>query len=303
MKKVIILGGNGFIGRNLAKEVAKNGRYIVTSFDWTELDEMYRLPEVIYRKGNFFDINTLDEIACSNDIIVHAICSINPGNSNEKYLFAYKNDLLYTIELCYLCTKYKKRLVFISSGGTVYGYQTRMPIVEDTLSSPINHYGNLKLCSESTLRTFALQQKADIIIARIANVYGPGQDFTKGVGFIDAVIKRGLSKDEISVFGDGENVRDYIYVRDACKMLISLFDYRGQFNTFNLSTGEGKSQNDIIKEVSKHIPGLKTRYIEHRSVDVKEIILDNSRIKGIYHNSILNIEEGIKKYIEYLQGV
>ena len=151
------------------------------------------------------------------------------------------------------------------------------------------------------MRTFSKQQGADIMIARIANVYGPGQDFKKGVGFIDAVLKSGLTGNTVCIYGDGSVVRDYVYIDDACKMLISLFEYSGNYDTFNIATGEGKSQLDILEIVSRYIPDMKKDFVEERSVDVKKIILDNSRIKSIYKDEILSVSQGVESYIDYLK--
>lgn len=133
-------------------------------------------------------------------------------------------------------------MIFLSSGGTVYGNQSIQPIREDALPKPINHYGNVKLCIENTIRTFNYQTHTKLLIARISNPYGPGQDFNRGVGFIDAALKKSIRKEKIEIWGDGTNVRDYIYIDDVCQMLIMLLEYEGEFDTFNLSSNIGTSK-------------------------------------------------------------
>ena len=294
-KSVAILGGDGFIGRNLIKCLVENGDYNVVSFSNFFENNIKHYDDVEYRVGDFFNEDDLEKIVRDSDILVHAICTINPGNSNEKRYFAYTHDLIYTIKLCELCIEYSKRLVFISSGGTVYGNQTELPIKEDASTNPINHYGCLKLCTEYILKTYALQQEADIIIARIANVYGPGQQFEKGVGFIDAVIKCAMNNKPITVFGDGSTVRDYIYVNDVCKMLMCLFEYQGEYRTFNLSTCVGTSQNEIIEIIKTRFPQVKISYKDGRPVDIHSVVLDNARILSIYTSKITSINYGIEE--------
>ena len=92
-----------------------------------------------------------------------------------------------------------------------------------------------------------IRDSTKILIARISNPYGPGQDFNKGVGFIDAAIKKTIRGEKIEIWGDGNNVRDYIYIDDVCRMLISLFNYQGNYDTFNISSNTGTSQRDIIR--------------------------------------------------------
>ena len=149
---VAVLGANGFIGRNLVRVLLKKS-FHVTAFDLSLKKDIK--GNISWVEGDFFDIKMLEALVKRNDILIHAICTINPGISNKKYMYAYRNDLIQSIELCELCTQYKKKLLFISSGGTVYGTQKYMPIAEETFSYPINHYGNLKLCTENTYRTFA----------------------------------------------------------------------------------------------------------------------------------------------------
>ena len=298
MKKVLILGGSGFIGRNLCLFLSKAG-YEVYSFDLVKPTN-HVLPEVHYIAGDFFDDDDLNSAIEDKDYIIHAISTINPGNSNECYVRGYEKDFLQTVKLCNLLIGRSTRLIFLSSGGTVYGHHEIQPINENVLPQPINHYGNIKLCMENTIRTFNYQMHIKMLIVRISNPYGPGQDFKKGVGFIDAVLKNAISGEPVMVWGDGKNVRDYIYIEDVCKMITSLMEYSGEYDTFNISSGIGVSQNDVIEIVENM--GLKPQivYLDKRSVDVRKIILDNSRIKDVWKKEFVTLREGMEKYYNYL---
>lgn len=298
MKKVLILGGSGFIGANMSLFLVKAG-YEVYSFDMVKPADNL-LAGVCYIEGDFFNDTDLKAAIEDKDYIIHAISTINPGNSNECYIRGYEKDFLQTVKLCNLLVGRNTRLIFLSSGGTVYGYHEVQPIHEAVLPQPINHYGNIKLCMENTIRTFNYQMHIKMLIVRISNPYGPGQDFKKGVGFIDAVLKNVIRNESVVVWGDGNNVRDYIYIEDVCDMIISLMEYSGEYDTFNISSGIGVSQNEII-EIVKEM-GLKPQvtYLDKRSVDVRKIILDNSRIKAVWGKEILALEEGLKRYYDYL---
>ena len=298
MRKILVLGGNGFLGRNLCKYLADCGEKVY-SFDMS-------MPEtaderIEYLAGDFFDDYTLEETVKGMDVIYHAICTLNPGNSNEKCILGYERDFVQTAKLCSYLKDTECRMIFFSSGGTVYGNQEVQPITEDAVPVPINHYGNLKLCIENTMRTFNFQMKKNMLIARISNPYGPGQDYHKGVGFIDAAIKHTIAGETIEIWGDGNVVRDYIYIDDLCRMLYALIEYHGDIEVFNLSSNTGVSQNDIVDILKQIDPAVKVAYKPGRSVDAKKIILDNSRIRSICDFEMVSIEEGIRRYYDYIK--
>ncbi len=296
---VLIIGGNGFIGSNLGRILSDRG-WKVTSFDIAR--PPVTDPRVEYVMGDFFDDNVLAEVIKGRDVIYHALSTINPGNSNDKYMMGYGRDFIQTIKLFDMLKETDTKLIFLSSGGTVYGNQEIQPIKEEATANPINHYGNVKLCIENTLKVFDIQAKSKMMIARISNPYGPGQDHKKGVGFIDAVIRRTLAGEPVEVWGDGENIRDYIYIDDVCNMLGNLASYEGTETTFNVSSNEGTSMKKILEIVKSIDDSVKVEYKPARSVDVRKIILDNSKIMSLYSMELMGIEEGIKSVYKYLKG-
>ena len=297
-KKVLIIGGAGFIGSNLSKYLIKNNMEVYC-FDMSVPEK--RVDGVRYICGDFFDDYSLMQALEGKDYVVHALSTVNPGNSNAKYLQGYERDFIQTTKLCKMIVDKKIRMIFLSSGGTVYGNQEIQPICEEALPRPINHYGNVKLCIENTIRTFNYQAHTKILIARISNPYGPGQDFNKGVGFIDAALKKTIKGEKIEIWGDGNTVRDYISIDDVCRMLMVLFTYDGVFDTFNISSNTGTSQRDIIGMLQEMGLNPQVEYLSARSVDAKKIILNNERIMGIYKESLIPIKDGIREYYGWLE--
>lgn len=298
-KSVLIIGGNGFIGSNLSRHLADRG-WKVTSFDIVM--PPVTDPRVEYIMGDFFDDNVLANAIKGKEIIYHALSTVNPGNSNEKYMMGYGRDFIQTIKLFDMLKEQNAKLIFLSSGGTVYGVQEEQPIKESASARPINHYGNVKLCIENTLRVFDIQAKSKMMIARISNPYGPGQDHNKGVGFIDAVIRKTLAGEPVEVWGDGEIIRDYIYIEDVCKMLGNLAEYEGEETVFNVSSATGTSQNEIINIVKEIDDSVSCVYKPGRSVDVRKIILDNSKIMSVSKVELMGIKDGIRSVYNYLKG-
>lgn len=140
-----------------------------------------------------------------------------------------------------------------------------------------------------------------LLVVRVSNPYGPEQDFTRGVGFIDAALKRTLHQEPTEIWGDGENIRDYIFIEDVCHMIGSLLEYSGKDDTFNISSGVGVSQNEIIRMLQKI--GLRPQviYKNKPSVDIRKIILDNNRIRGVWNHQPIVLKDGLRIYYEYLK--
>lgn len=189
----------------------------------------------------------------------------------------------------------------MSSGGTVYGNCKNEPIYEEYATNPINHYGSIKVCMETMIRTFVKQGVLDAHIARISNPYGPGQDYKKVVGFMGAVVRNALHGNEIEALGDGENIRDYIYITDVCNMLWELCNYEDAEEVFNLSTGKGVSQNQIIAYVGHELGALSVKYLPRRMVELKRTVLANDKICNIYGIELVSTQKDIRKYIDYMK--
>jgi UDP-glucose 4-epimerase len=298
-KKIIIIGGNGFIGGNLGKYLTVRG-YEVTSFDIARPDS--ETKGIKYIEGDFFLEDDLKNAIQGQDVVIHALSTINPGNSNERYMQGYEKDFIQSVKLFSWLAASDQKAIFISSGGTVYGEQNEQPIPETATTYPLNHYGSLKLSLENVIRAFNAQFGGRILIARPSNPYGPGQDYRKGVGFIDAAIKKTLFGETIEIWGDGEVVRDYIFIDDLCAMFEALIEYEGIYDVFNISSGVGTSQNDIIKILKKLGWSPDIVHMDARSVDAKSIVLDNERITNISEFEIMGPEKGLEKYVDYLQN-
>lgn len=294
-KKVIVFGGGGFIGRCLCETLVERG-VEVTAFD----RELSAVPESVRCiQGDFFDERQLAQAIQGQDMIVHAICTINPGSSVEQYMRGYEKDFVQSARLCDLAFRQGKRLLFLSSGGTVYASKNR-PLAEDDPKTPINHYGSLKLCVENMMQAF-VHAGADFRIARIANAYGPGQDYRKGVGFVDAAIKKAMRGETIEIWGDGNIVRDYIYIDDICHMLCDVLAHDGEVRIFNIGTGEGVSQRQVVEVLCTKYGNVDACYKEPRAIDARYLVLNCNRYREMFSHRPRKIKQGIENYISWLQ--
>lgn len=302
MKNILILGANGFIGSNLAKTLVNSSgdeELNITCFDYCETEIDKRVDGVNYITGDFFDDDTLKSIIKCQDVIYHAISTLNPGNSNDMAVVGYERDFIQTVKLCDWIKDTEAKLIFLSSGGTVYGKQDRFPIKEDALPRPINHYGNVKLCIENALRVYHIQSDAKYLVVRISNPYGPGQDSAKGVGFIDAAVRRAIKGEPVEIWGDGSVVRDYIYIDDVCKVLARLGLEECAYDTVNISSGKGISLREIVDIINEIVP-LEVVYKPSRTVDSDINYLDNTRMRELFSDDLVDLKDGIASYYNYL---
>ena len=140
---VMVLGGAGFIGRTLSRYLAQMG-YKVSVFDLVVPED--KDPDIKYYAGKFFDDQTLETLTDGQDIIIHALSTVNPGNSNRNFMQGYTGDFIQTVKLFDLACRKDIRVIFLSSAGTVYGRYDGQPFSERHALQPINHYGSVKVC-------------------------------------------------------------------------------------------------------------------------------------------------------------
>jgi UDP-glucose 4-epimerase len=173
------------------------------------------------------------------------------------------------------------RLVFVSSGGTIYGRADRHPTPEDTPHRPISSYGAGNLAVERLLFVHAERHGLDVRVARVANPYGPFQSGRRGQGVVAALLLHGLRGTPFPLMGDGAMVRDYVAVGDVVEALAMLAAHRGAHRVFNVGSGVGLSLRDLIGRVEtvleRPIP-IDPR--PARALDVPVSILDVSRARA-----------------------
>ena len=289
--RVLIIGGNGFIGSAFARHLAFSG-VAVRSLDICEA--AFPIPGVEYVAGSFFEDSDVLHVLEDCSAVVHAVSTVNPGSSEAHFMRPWSMDVPRSAWLFAECAKRGQRVLFLSSGGTVYGPGAPVPTPESTPLRPANHYGAAKAAIEAAASAASSQQGADIVVARLANPYGPGQDSRRGVGFIDAVVRKALAGEPVEIWGDGSVVRDYIWVGDACRALEALLGYAGPQRVFNVGTGIGSTQLDVIGAVRECGLDPEVRFLPARGVDIGMSVLDCS---------LLGRETGLFGTTDLLSGI
>lgn len=294
-RRALVVGGSGFIGSNLCNALLESG-WDVSSLDLRA--PVGRLPGVRYVEADFFGEGPLERECAGADAVFHALGVLNPGNSAERYRFGYSAELVRTTELFDAATASGARVVYVSSGGTVYA-PAQTPRREDSPLRPANHYGAMKLAAEAALQAFSSQRGVPCVVARLSNPYGPGQDHRRGVGFIAAAVARTLAGEPVRVYGDGSVVRDYIHISDACAALCALGSYEGPHRVFNVGSGAGESQRDVIRLLGELGLRPEVERLPARPVDAPCSVLDCSLMRGKTGVEPRGLRDGLGSYIEW----
>lgn len=297
-KNILILGGNGFLGQNLVLEFCKNKNYNVFVYDISK--PKHRIENITYYVGDLDQSQNIIEIMYNNQInvLIHMISTIIPGSLLDDYVANCKIVQLNTIPLLDYCSKNSILLVYFSSGGTVYGVKGGK-IREDEPTAPISYYGLSKVQIEDLINFYHRRYGMNYLILRPSNPYGCGQNLYGKQGLIAVIMGKLLKDEPIKIFGDGETIRDYIYIDDFVYYVSELISNEVLNETINIGSGEGFSINHILSIVNNLCDGrLKIDYIEARKDDVPNMILDVTRLHNFVKHSNRTLQEGIKAFFE-----
>lgn len=305
--KCLLIGGAGFIGMNLAICLVDAG-YDITVYDCIKnpYDEFYA-SRIQYIQGDYFQEVIDDEIIKMQDMVVLLTCSVGPKTSMDEPEACYGQDIVRMIKLLEQMRKCNvNELLFISSGGTVYGNHKEDILSEDIQTLPINHYGIMKLTQEKILLMYNSLYGMKNVIFRLANPYGVGQRVSSGIGAVTTFLDRIVKEKEIMIYGRGEVVRDYIFIEDAINMICLFLKCRRAAKgipIYNIGTGWGTSIMQVIK-VIEEVTGKTAKIIfqNERSIDVQRNVLDTKKIQSIIGEySCLTLKEGINIYYNMLE--
>lgn len=303
--KCIIFGGGGFIGANLAEELVNNGYRVVIfdrpGFDRKNLANVNDLVQII--EGDFNNEVDVEKALTGVSFIFHLISSTIPSVSMDNYLFDIETNLIPSVKLINILknTKGIRKLIFMSSGGTVYGIPQKDPISESHAINPISSYGIIKATIERYLLLCEQIYNIDVLIFRLANPYGRYQNPKGKQGVIPVFLYKVMTDQPIDIWGDGSVIRDYIGVRDVVELLGLSILVNSKHTIYNLGSGRGHSLKEII-EVIEATTGKKAlvNYHPSRSFDVPSNILDVARVKQDFNwTPKINIEKGIEELFLY----
>lgn len=297
MKKCLVLGAGGFIGKALCRQISR--KYEVIAYDRVYTSELETINDITYIVGDFTKTKDFTDLLQGVDVIFHLISTTLPSDDTSHIGKEIMDNIIPTVALLESMVKNNvKDIIFFSSGGTVYGETGDKLNTTDSQLNPICSYGVQKKVIESYLQFYGVRYGINYKIARITNPYGIGQDINKTQGVIPIFIRKILDNNEITIIGDGTEVRDYIYMDDLISFIEKILEYEGDKHVFNVGTGEVSSLNQIIDKIER-IAGREFKnkfYSEKRKCDVSKSLLEVEETWNILdYKPQVTLDEGIQK--------
>jgi len=304
---VMVIGGDGFIGSHLVDRLVELG-HRVTVFD--------RCPHLVTRNleqhkgairvisGEFANKIDLMNGLRGNDIVFHFVWASTPITSwNDPYLEVDENIRL-SVKLAEAAVESGiKKIVFPSSGGTVYGIQQHNKVNESCLPNPVSPYGIAKLSVEHFLNYYRKSANLSCDVYRIGNAFGPRQPGSSAQGVIAVWMSKILSGEKIIVYGDHETLRDYVYVKDIAHLVAYSMTNLDQSGTMNIGTGQGTSIMELL-DIFKMVIDIPFNYEikPKRPSDNSSVVLDNSLILSYFPDfSFSALDEKIRETWHFLR--
>ena len=298
--KVAILGASSFIGMHVAKNILSSGAKVSSFVREKVVDSVGDFGDQI--EFDFRNLSSFSNLIPEFDVVIHLVSSSNPASSGLDPEGDIESNLIGSIRLLrILRANPSVKLIFASSGGAVYGNPVSVPIRETHPTDPVSPYGVSKLAIEKHLYISRLEHGLDYRILRLSNPFGPGQVNKKGQGLIPTVIDKAISGESLTVWGNGSNTRDYVYIEDVVDAFMKAIEYSGKVRTFNIGSGIGSSTLDIVSEVSELTnKEIKVDFSPSRATDPPSNVLDVGLAKSeLNWEAKTSLKDGIQSSISW----
>ncbi len=324
--KILVTGGAGFIGSNVSDALIGEGhRVVIVDNLFTGKEENIN-PSAQFYNVDITDKEALEEVFKSfePEVVFHIAAQIDVRKSIEDPAFDAEVNVVGSVNVFSMSLQYGvRRVVLSSTGGALYGEVGQLPASEGSPIEPISTYGVSKYCAESYLNYFkrlyglrdrhislssAQDDKEDRsvgierVILRYANVYGPRQDPLGEAGVVAIFTRKILNLESPTIFGDGTQTRDYIFIDDVVKA--NLLALNGKEGIYNIGTGRETSVNELVEIFSKVVgKEIKSEYTSPRKGEVKRISLNADLAKReLGFEAKYSLSEGIRKTIDWYRG-
>jgi UDP-glucose 4-epimerase len=299
---ILVIGGCGFIGSHIVDELILSG-HIVSVLDHG--NEQFRPPHdnVIYYHRDILSPGILNKAINTVDAVVHAASSTVPASSSLDPHVDVESNLIGMIRLLECMRQAgKNRIIFLSSGGTVYGKPTILPVPEDHHLNPQCSYAVVKIAMEHYVNIYANLHGFKATIIRPANPYGPRQSLSGIQGVIASFTEKVLRNEPLPLIGTGDVIRDFFHVKDLAKFC-SIVINSGKTGIFNAGSGHGTSILEIIQILEDiHTSPVTIRQMDSRAFDIPAVVMDIQKARQeLDWQPKISLHEGMTDYYHWLK--
>lgn len=302
--KITVFGGGGFIGSTIVDRLLLDG-HSIRVFERPRVAEYRKfLPHenVEWMTGDLLATSDINKAIEGVDVVLHLVSTTLPKSSNEDPIYDVQSNLIASLQLLNAMVAHKVgRIVFISSGGTVYGSPKYLPIDEAHPTDPEVSYGVTKLAIEKYILMYGHLHGIKPVILRVANPYGERQRVETAQGAVGVFIHNVLKQVPIEIWGDGSVERDFLHVSDVAEAFAKAISYSGDKGVFNISSGLGTSLNSLLELIGEVSGAEVSRvYKPGRSFDVPVSVLSNDLAREeLGWSPQVSMKEGIFRTFEW----
>lgn len=291
---ILVTGGSGFLGKHLCRAIVHAGHEL-RILDWRENGEF---PTMI---GDVGDQAVLARVLPGVDVVYHLASSIEAGESVQKPLDYANNNILKTIVLFEAMREHGVSRCIFSSSAAVYGEPVRVPIFEDDRTLPINPYGMTKLAMEGIASSYCYAFNFSVVALRYFNLYGPEENHQPETHAIPRFIDQIARGEEVTVWGNGEHQRDFVYVHDIVDAHLKALQLPlHHFHYFNLSGKNATSVQEVIERISSLVgKPAKITHFPARPGDPLLLFADGSKAEQVLRwKASTELQEGLRTTVE-----
>ena len=305
-KKVLVTGGAGFIGSNLVKKLISDKNKVVVIDDLSSgfISNISNIDGVKYINGDIRNRKQVNDAIKGVEVVFHLAASVGNKRSIDFPLIDSQINVLGTLNILEECVKEGVRKIVTSSSAGIFGELKTIPIKEDHPIEPDSPYGCSKLCEEKLCLSYSKLYDLEAVCLRYFNVFGPNQRFDAYGNVIPIFVYKMLHNEPITVYGDGNQTRDFVHVNDVVQANINSANSIGVSEAFNIASGDRISINDLIKLITKNYKKeVKIEYASKRPGDVMHSLADISFARNeINYIPSRDLEEGINNYVSWAKN-
>jgi len=301
--RILVTGGAGFIGSNIVKRLIEGGHLPVVLDDLSSGFSENLLPEVKFFNGDIRDRGTVEKIVSGCDAVMHLAASVGNKRSIDDPVSDAEINVIGTLNVLEAARKHNiPRIVFSSSAG-IFGELKTLPIAEDHPQDPDSPYGASKLAAEKMCLVYNKLYGMNNICLRYFNVYGLNQRYDAYGNVIPIFANRVLKGEPLTIYGDGEQTRDFVNVADVAAANIAAVFSPEAKGVFNIGSGTRVTINELARLIQE-AAGIEVgkEFAPPRPGDVRDSLADiRAAQKAFGFSPSVNLEDGLAEYMAWIK--